>query len=342
MTDRSKHILVIRLSAMGDVAMVVPILKNLTTTYPHLKITVLTKSFFKPIFRDIPNVQVYEAKIHGQHKGIFGLLKLSSELKRLNIDCVADLHNVVRSQLVSIFLALPTKRINKGRAEKKRLINGHIFEQLKTTHQRYADVFSELGFPIDLNEKNNLKNRALSPSLAKGICYGKSKIIGIAPFAAHKGKMYPLDQMKQIIADLSKDHQIVLFGGGPTESKQLEQLEKEFSQTVSLSGKVSFSEELDIISNLDLMISMDSGNGHLAAMYGVKVITIWGVTHPYAGFAPYHQPEDLSLLADRMAFPKIPTSIYGNKCPKEYEKAAASVSPQSVILKARSVLYTSS
>ena len=67
---------------------------------------------------------------------------------------------------------------------------------------------------------------------------------------------------------------------------------------VLVAGKLSFSEELDTISNLDCMISMDSGNAHLAAMYGVKVITIWGVTHPFAGFAPFHQPKEYSLLPD--------------------------------------------
>ena len=58
---------------------------------------------------------------------------------------------------------------------------------------------------------------------------------------------------------------------------------------------------------------MDSGNGHLAAMYGIPVITVWGVTHPYAGFAPFLQPEENSITADREQFPLIPTSVYGNK-----------------------------
>jgi ADP-heptose:LPS heptosyltransferase len=83
---------------------------------------------------------------------------------------------------------------------------------------------------------------------------------------------------------------------------------------------------------------MDSGNGHLAAMYGVKVITIWGVTHPYAGFAPFGQPEDYSLLPDRNAFPKIPTSIFGNAYPEGYEKAASSISPEKIIEKVKAIL----
>ena len=56
-----------------------------------------------------------------------------------------------------------------------------------------------------------------------------------------------------------------------------------------MAGKYKFKEELALISNLDLMVSMDSSNGHLAAIYGVPIVTLWGVTHPFLGFAPFGQ-----------------------------------------------------
>ena len=86
------------------------------------------------------------------------------------------------------------------------------------------------------------------------------------------------------------------------------------------------------------MISMDSGNAHLAAMYGVKVITIWGVTHPFAGFAPFNQPKEYALLANNEKYPKIPTSIYGNKYPKDYINAAGSISPEKILKKVQRIL----
>ena len=94
----------------------------------------------------------------------------------------------------------------------------------------------------------------------------------------------------------------------------------------------------NIISNLDVMLSMDSGNAHIAAMMGVKTITIWGVTHPYAGFVPFNQPEEFCLLADREKFPKIPTSVYGNTFPKDYENAAGSISVETIVNKVISLL----
>src|SRR5690606_27205324 len=337
--SKHKHIVAIRLSAMGDVAMTVPVLKALSEQHPQLKITVLTRAFFFPFFRDLPNVSLFPIDIKGKHKGVFGLFKLSKELKALGIDAVADLHNVLRSNILKLyFFGKPFIQINKGRAEKKALTSGERFQQLKTTHQRYAEVFQKLGFPIDLNNPSFPNPKTLSPKVSDIVGTKSGKWVGIAPFAAHEGKMYPLELMKEVIATLSKDYKIVLFGGGKKEIALLNDVEGNHANVVNTAGKLTLDEELDVISNLDVMLSMDSGNAHLAAMLGIKVITIWGVTHPFAGFAPFNQPEDYALLADKNKFPKIPTSIYGNTYPKGYEHAAGSISPKTIIDKIKTII----
>ncbi|WP_411766104.1 glycosyltransferase family 9 protein [Winogradskyella sp. A3E31] len=336
------HILVFRFSAMGDVAMTIPVLRAFTQQNPEVKITVVTRPFFKPFFRDIENVEVFEADLKDKHKGFFGLYGLSKELRQLDVDAIADLHNVLRSKLLKLFLL--DKRciqIDKGRREKKALISGKIFEQLKTTHQRYADVFEKLGFPIDLSSPTFPIKAKLSERLKLFISSPELPTIGIAPFAAHESKMYPLAKMKEVISKLSKTNNIILFGGGQSEIEILNQFENDFQNTFSVAGKLSLDEELDLISNLDTMLSMDSGNAHLAAMLGVKVITIWGVTHPYAGFAPFNQSEDCCLLADRKKYPKIPTSVYGNKFPEGYENAAGSIPVERIIEKVNILISNS-
>jgi ADP-heptose:LPS heptosyltransferase len=339
MPKSPKHILVIRLSAMGDVAMTVPVLRAFTQQYPDVKLTVLTRGFFKPFFRDLQNVSVFSAEVKGKHKGVFGLYKLSKELKNLEIDAIADLHNLLRSQILRTFLS--NKRlatIDKGRKEKKALTTGNIFEQLKTTHQRYLDVFDVLGFELDISnpifpEKSNLNKK--TKSILGDI---SNKLIGIAPFAAHEGKMYPLDLMEEVIKALSKDYKVVLFGGGQKEIDILNDFENTFENAVNVAGKFSLDEELDVISNLNVMLSMDSGNAHIAAMLGIKVVTIWGVTHPFSGFAPFNQPKDYAFLSDRNQFPKIPTSVYGNNYPENYKEASRSISPQTIIEKIKSLV----
>ena len=329
---------------MGDVAMTVPVLRVLAQTYPELKITVLSRPFFKPFFEGIPNLYFLEADVYGEHKRL-GLIKLANEAKDLGIDAVADLHNVIRSKIITKYLkfkGIETATIDKGRAEKKALIaaKGEAISQLKTTHQRYADVFEKLGFPLDLDTFTAPPQKRLTPKLNGLIGVEPKKIIGIAPFAAHQSKMYPLSLMVEVIRELdaTDKYRIFLFGGGKKEIELLKKLENPFANVTNVAGKLTFEEELALISNMDLMLSMDSGNGHLAAMYGVPVVTLWGVTHPYAGFVPFNQPGSNQLMADREKYPLIPTSIYGNKFPKEYGEAMQTISPKTVVQKVREVL----
>ncbi|MDO5969470.1 glycosyltransferase family 9 protein [Flavivirga aquimarina] len=339
MPNEPKHILVIRLSAMGDVAMTIPILRAFTAQYPEIQITVLTKAFFKPFFRDLSNVNVFPAEVKGKHKGVLGLYKLSKALKNTGIDAVADLHNVLRSNILKhFFFKTPFVQIDKGRAEKNALISGKTFRQLKTTHQRYVDVFDTLGFKIDLSQPTFPSKSILNKKIQLLVGLDSKKMIGIAPFAAHEGKMYPLHLMKDVITVLSKDYKIILFGGGTKEITILNDFEDRIGNVINVAGKISLDEELDIISNLEVMLSMDSGNAHIASMLGVKVVAVWGVTHPFAGFAPFNQPEDYALLPDRNQFPQIPTSVYGNKYPENYKKASGSISPETVINKIKSVI----
>ncbi|WP_240923702.1 glycosyltransferase family 9 protein [Mangrovimonas sp. CR14] len=336
---KPKHILVIRLSAMGDVAISVPVIRELVNENPNLRLTVLTRGFFSPLFEGIPNLTVFEADLKGNHKGIWGLFKLSRELRKHQIDAVADIHNVLRSKILRFFLMdFKSAAIDKGRAEKKALVSGKLFSQLKTSAQRYADVFDTLGYPLNLSKPQFPKRKTLNDKVLSILGKDHLKWVGIAPFAAHKGKMYPLDLMEKVISKLAEQHKVLLFGGGEDEIKQLKKLENPQSNIVNLAGKLQFQEELDVISNLDVMISMDSGNGHLAAMKGVKVITVWGVTHPYAGFTPFNQPSDYSLVPNRKMFPQIPTSIYGNKYPKDYQEAARTISPETIVNKVNAII----
>ncbi len=337
---RGEHILVIRFSAMGDVAMLVPVLRAVTNKYPHLKITVLTRGFFAPIFKDIPNVEVYKADLKGLHNGTLGLCRLAKELRDIEIDAVADVHDVLRSNVlrsIFYFYGIKVKQINKGRAEKKALTaeNNKVFKQLKTTPERYADVFEKLGYPVELDNPKFPPKQKLSPNTLALTGKNLLKWLGIAPFAQHPGKVYPLDLMEKVISEINQSGKtkIYLFGGGKEEAEKLEKLAAIYDRVVSVAGKLKFEEELTLISNLDSMLSMDSGNAHLAAMYGIPVITLWGVTHPYAGFAAFNQPFENHLLPDLYQYPKIPTSIYGNKVSEGYQDVMRSISPENVVRK---------
>ena len=327
-----KHILVIRLSSMGDVAISVPVLFAFTQSNPDIRLTILTKKQFTPLFRDITSATVLSADFNKQHKGVFGLYKLSKQIRKLNVDAVADLHNVLRTKILKFFLiGIEFYQIDKARAQKKALINGSSFRPLPTITERYANVFRGLELSLELKNFNFSPSKQLMPTTLNTLKGFSTAVIGIAPFAAYASKSYPISKMKRVISELQKDYKILLFGGGLEESKELTKLALKYENVFSTAGKFSFNEELDIISNLKVMLSMDSGNGHLAAMLGVNVVTLLGVTHPFAGFAPFNQKATNNLLADRKKYPRIPTSIYGKSFPKGYELAIQTIQPDTVV-----------
>ncbi len=340
MSKPIEHIAVMRLSAMGDVAMTVPVLRAFKAKYPNVKITVISTPFFQPLFNDLPNVNFLPFDKKGKHKGFLGLFRLFLDLRKINIDAFADLHNVLRSKVIRGLFALSGKKVaftDKGRKEKKevtRAVN-KIFRPLPTVFERHAKAFDELGFPINLSNPTFPDKSKFSPEILSIVGEKTQKWIGIAPFAQHDSKVYPLDLMEKVIDQLAEnsDNKILLFGGGKKEIETLELLSKSHNNVISVAGKLKFNQEIQLISNLDVMLSMDSGNGHIAAILGIKTITIWGATHPYLGFSPFNQPEENSLVSDRNLYPKLPTSIYGNKKVEGYENAMRTILPESVVEK---------
>ena len=327
-----------RLSAMGDVAMTVPVLRAFVKQHPQVKITVISRPFFKPFFEGIPNLSFFAFDEKERHKGFLGLLRLFQDLKGLQIDAFTDLHNVLRSKIIRNLFALSGKKtasVDKGRAEKKALTQpeNKVFQQLPTMFERHAKVFEQLGFTVDLSQAVFLEKAVLSPEILTIIGTNHQKLIGIAPFAQYDSKVYPLDLMQQVIDNLALDtnNTILLFGGGKKEIEILDFLAANKENVINMAGKIKFHQELQLISNLDLMLSMDSGNAHIAAMLGVKVITLWGATHPYAGFSPFNQPMENALVSDRNQFPKLPTSVYGNKKVAGYEDAMRTITVDAIL-----------
>lgn len=334
---------------MGDVAMTVPVLRALVLQYPEVKITVVSRPFFQAFFADIPNVNFFGVDLNQHHKGILGLLRLFFDLRKLEVDLVADLHNVLRSKIVRTLFALSGKKVaatDKGRAEKKALtsLTNKVFAPVKPMVERHVDTFQQLGFSIDVTHPKFPEKAILSEEVLKQLGVisdiSKSNAIGIAPFAQYESKVYPQDLMQQVIDALAenKKHQLFLFGGGATEIQKLQQLQNKHDNVIVVAGKLAFEAEIQLISNLDVMLSMDSGNSHIAAMLGVKVITLWGATHPYAGFKPFNQPDDFCLTADRTQYPLLPTSIYGNKKVEGYDEVMRTILPSQVIAKINSNL----
>jgi len=336
----AKHILIIRFSSLGDVAMIVPVVAALIKAHPKHKVYVLTKKQFAPLFAHLSSVEVIPVDFNNDYKGILGLIRLSKKIKTLKIDAIADLHHVLRTKVLRLLLSTNKWSVlDKGRSEKKQLISGRIFRPLRPMVERYADVIHKLGFDFSLENPSFPKTNPLSKNIEIVLKNSTQPYVGMAPFAAYASKTYPFKKTKKLVKLLSKKSgTVILFGGGQEEIKKLNVLAETYDNVISVAGQLSLDEELQLMSHLKVMLAMDSGNAHIAAMMGIKVLTIWGVTHPYSGFKPFNQPLENCLLADREQFPKIPTSVYGNHYPNDYENAIASISEETIVEAVQKVL----
>ncbi|WP_294310008.1 glycosyltransferase family 9 protein [Chryseobacterium culicis] len=297
------RILAYRFSAFGDVAMTVPVFREFLEQNPGVEIIMVSRKNFEALFAGIPNV-TFKGIDLDDYKGLFGLRKLSNELVReFNPDCVANLHDVIRTKILDRIYrrkGLKVFKIDKGKEEKEHLTDVWNLEkvQLKKTVERYADVFRKMGFQVELSHQLRPRTEQKSG-------------IGFAPFAQHKGKMLPLEKSYELVRILAKKHTVYFFGGGKKEKETLEKWEREIPNTKNLAGTLNLTEELNHIAGLELMISMDSANMHLASLVGTRCISIWGATHPYAGFLGFGQrEEDVVQVKDLTC---RPCSVFGDK-----------------------------
>ena len=321
---KKEHILVIRFSALGDVAMAVPVVWALATQYPDIRITVLSRGFARPLFADLaPNVNFMEADLKHEYHGVRGLNALYRRLVAKQFTKVADLHDVLRSEYLRMRFNVGRYRvehIRKHRKQRRQLTNpkNRVRQPLPSSFNSYAEVFARLGYPIDISSFHSIfpkegGNLNMLPA-AVGPKKNFEQWIGIAPFAAHPGKVYPPALMEQVISQLIQKYpkaRIFLFGRGKDENMYFKRWTELYPQCLFVGQHCeTMYQELILMSHLDVMLSMDSANMHLASLTGIPVVSVWGATHPMAGFLGYNQKEENIIQSDLDC---RPCSIFGNK-----------------------------
>ena len=377
-------LLIIRLSALGDVAMLVPVVKALASQHSDIKITVLSVRFLQPLFEGIAdNVHFIAFDKKGEHKGFAGLNRLFRQLQAEHFTHIADCHDVLRTkylrlrfrlQLSALFGKMPRiASIDKHREGKRALTrdeNKQLVQQ-PTSFENYAETIDKvLGTEINAEcrmQNDFPTNNNAQPNSAFSIQHSALKI-GIAPFAAHPGKIYPLEKMQEVVRQLlARGCRIYLFGAGDKEMAVFRKWQSEFKRiqnsefriqndsptnnnaqpnyqlsivncqlniaadVLKAEGRKGIGEEVKLMGELDVMLTMDSGNQHLAALSGTRVVSVWGATHPLAGFRAWRQSEEDCVQLD---MPCRPCSIYGNKpCKHGDYPCLKNISPEEIVNK---------
>lgn len=296
---------------MGDVAMLVHTVRNALENNPELSITLVTRPQFQIFFGLHKRLSFHTVDLKGIHKGLPGLLKLAGELNRLHPDFFVDMHDVLRSRIVRSRMKLAgikTIVFDKGRKEKTTMLDGtNEFRPLPHSIQRYNDALKKARVKVDDNF-----HFVLPVSSHEFKIKPKTKVIGLAPFAAHESKEWGIKNVKALLKLLNDNssYEVLLFGGGKREVKRIKDLTYEFSCTRSIAGQFSMEEELSIMQSCDVFVAMDSSNMHLADLVGCKVISIWIATHPNFGFYAWSN-RDNSIVLSQNKYKEIPISIFG-------------------------------
>ncbi len=320
------NLLLFRFSAMGDVALVAPVIQAITARYPHARLTLVTRPKFAVFFGQFKNVEVVGVDFDGAYSGLAGLYRLFGELRqRQAFDRVVDLHQNLRSAVLKNLFRLagiPSVTIHKGRAEKKALTRKHnkIRRVLPHSVERYAQTANRAKLAVQPSPNFRFQVpeealRELSGFLAAQPIRPNVPWLGVAPFAQHPQKMWPFERFGPLLTHVLDQHptQVFLFGGGAAETAQLVALQQQIPPAIVVAGKLSMAAELALIQRLTGMVCMDSGNMHLAALSGVPVVSIWGATHPDAGFGPWGQGREAIVQVPVDQLPCRPCSVFGNK-----------------------------
>ena len=294
------HILCLRFSALGDVAIASVVLKTCARDYPEVEFTLAGPGLLAPLFEGLPNLRMLPVD-KGQP-----LLQIMKILARTQPTHIADLHSVVRSfflRTLFFFRGVPVSYLHKGRQARRRLLKDPTGSpSLIPMYRRYAVTLGRLGFEaLSLSDANII-------SLERG----PLKKVGIAPFARHRGKQWPLDKMRRVANRIaSGGGQVFLFGGGEEEVRLMESWTKDNDRIVlAVQPGKGFEAELAVIRTLDVMISMDSANMHFASALGIPVVSVWGATHPKAGFYGWRQDPSRAV---QLPMECRPCSVFGAK-----------------------------
>lgn len=362
---QKKNILIVRLSAMGDVAISAPLVRAYASANPECNFYMVSQPRFEAMFsypsqrcapcegsacaasagaaEQIPNlyyIPLSTKRGGSDYCGSWGqLIKFARTVKKqYDITHFADIHDVIRTKVLRAVLRLSGVKvacINKHRREREELCrqkNKKLVQIIKS-QRCMEEVFVKIGLTdLHFAESAPMQNAASK----KNTPTSKQEAIkiGIAPFAGHKGKEWPAEKMEEVVKHFGSEsskgrYKVFLYGGGKREIEIMQPWAQKYPHAELFAGKHTLYEELESMASLDVMVSMDSANMHLASLVGTPVVCIWGATHRFAGYNGWGQKEDNAVEVDLLC---RPCSVFGAKpCQRGDYACLHRISPQMVI-----------
>ncbi len=290
------NILIVKLSAIGDVIHTLPSLSAIRRLYPQAHITWVVEQAASDLVMNHPLLDrtlvlsrkswmadIRNGRIHSARQGFSTFI---AELRSRSYDLVIDFHGLLKSALVVLFSSGKRKLGYDSWQELSGLFyNEKIPEDLnKHAVERYLDFTRYLGAADDVPEfvlppLTDEREKQLSALLAQHHLKDK-KFIAVSPVALWDTKLWD-DGKFAVLADTmaSKWGLPIVFTGG--QPKPLDAIILRMKvPAINLGGQTSLTQAARLYKKALTVVTTDSGPMHLAAAVGTPVVALFGPTDP--------------------------------------------------------------
>jgi lipopolysaccharide heptosyltransferase II len=336
----TEKILVIQTAFIGDAILTLPMLQKLKEKYPESELDVISNPVTSEIFSSSPavnNVLILDKR--GEHKSIFSLTKFARKLKQKKYTKLYSPHRSFRTSLIALFSGIKNTYGFDNSSFK------HIYKNIIKYNFNVHEVKRDLdliSFDYDNNSWKILPEIIIADEQQKKVNdfltqNNLSNAIAIAPGSVWNTKKYPLEYFEKIIDYFtSKLYKIILIGGSKDETI-CNSLSSRFKESViSVAGKFSIVESIQMLKNVKLLISNDSAPTHMGVCANIPVLTLFCSTSPAFGFYPYNEKSSYLSFDDLSC---KPCGIHGyEECPIGTFRCGNELYPQNVISKIEEML----
>jgi heptosyltransferase-1 len=301
MTELPKNILIIKPSALGDIVLALPALSALRRTFPQAKISWLVRPEFADLLRGHPGLDeliLFDRRLLGkwwyQPKAFRELMQLFGRLRKGQFDLVFDFQGLFRT---GFFAWLTGSKRRIGMAGSREFANLFYTDKIPQDSSciQLVDYYLKMvasagggqgGVEFKLPQDNNADEQVRKILLSKKVNTGKYVVL--VPGAAQPNKRWPIERFAELADKITNKFGLsIVAAGSQGEQEYIDAIGK---GVINLAGRTSVRELVPLMKGTSLVVSNDTGPGHIAAALGVPVVMIFGPTNP-ARVCPYKRPD---------------------------------------------------
>jgi lipopolysaccharide heptosyltransferase I len=300
-----RNILITKPSALGDIVLALPALTALHKSFPDAKISWLVRPEFSPLLENHPHlaeVIPFDRKFLGKawyHPRAFGaLVSLIAKLRQSRFDVAFDFQGLLRTAILA-WLSGCKRRFGMANAREFATIfytdkippdpnNPHLVDYYIRMIRAAgaADLGVEFVFPQDTEAANSVANLLADHGVAR------DKYAVLVPGSAQADKCWPIERFAILAEKISSQFGLPIVAAGTTSESPLIEMLKEKARipVTNLAGRTSLKELIALLRAARLVVSNDTGPGHIAAALGTPLVLMFSWSNP-ARIAPYGRTE---------------------------------------------------